>query len=465
MVFGLIVGILAAVVVGAAILAAALSSAGEDADRNFSDRPVGETTVPCPPGSVWQWDAPHTSDRDQFVNLPADWDPPNNGTQVELQGHIEPRTAGVTVIFNIIPNSANESDTPPASLGAASATTNENGEATVTLTLPVYGGSKFKVGGKVSSMERPAESGELTVWRKVFYQITAMANSPAPENLSFSAPSDMITELRSAFDPVFFKIEAGVKASDTTPYQAHLTAAQRSSVGNTLRTSAVDARSPFKMNIVMIDRADIVAEQEWTNAATTANVQLPRYYRAWTHEDSVIRAQYERRPGTWANLINVQEVFHPTQSEFAFIRGQIPGFTAGSTVNVRIGYRYQRGNAGGWGGTTGTLFMCIGRQRRANAASPTGAELQQALTHETGHALGLVPTTAPAGWRDTDPRDNGYSLRHCGYRTTATPPVPRCVMWYMLGGSGARLRFCSSDAPNDCAHFLMRTDYASLSWI
>jgi hypothetical protein len=132
-------------------------------------------------------------------------------------------------------------------------------------------------------------------------------------------------------------------------------------------------------------------------------------------------------------------------------------------VNVRIRYRYQRGNAGGWGGTTGTLFMCIGRQRRDNAATPTGADLQQALTHETGHALGLVQTGA--GWRDTDPRDNGYSLRHCGYRTAATPPEPRCVMWFMLGGGGDRLRFCSSNRPDDCAHYLLRTDYSSIIWI
>ncbi len=465
MVFGLIAGIIAAVVVVAVVLAAALTSAGEDADANFPDQPVGETTVPCPHGTVWQWDAPHTTDRNQFVNLPADWDPPNNGAAVELQGHIEPRTASVAVTFNIVPNSANESDTPAGSLGSTTATTNENGEATVTLTLPAYGGSKFKVGGRVESMDSPVESGELTVWRKVFYQTTAMANSPASENLSFSAPADMITELQAAFDPVFFKFEASVKSSDTTPYQAHLTAAQRTTVENTLRTSAADARSPFKMNIVLIDRADIVADQEWTNAATTANVQLPTYYQAWTHEASVIHAQYETSTGTWANLTGVQEVFHATRTELAYIRGTIPGFTAGSTVNVRIRYRYQRGNAGGWGGTTGTLFMCIGRQRRANSASPTGAELQQALTHETGHALGLVPTGALAGWRDTAPRDDGYSLRHCGYKDTATPPEPRCVMWFMLGGSGARLRFCSSNAPNDCAHFLMRTDYSSLSWI
>jgi hypothetical protein len=38
-------------------------------------------------------------------------------------------------------------------------------------------------------------------------------------------------------------------------------------------------------------------------------------------------------------------------------------------------------------------------------------------------------------------------------------------MWFMLGGSGPRLRFCKDDRPDDCSHHLYRTSYASLSWI
>lgn len=431
-------------------------TAGSDAGTSC------DASTQCCQTWVWQWDSPHTSARNQYVNLPAAWDPPNNGTTVDLQGHVEPRTAGINVTFNLIPNSANEPDTPAASLGSTSASTDGNGVGTVRLTLPPYGGAKFKVGGRTDTMANPVESGELTVWRKVFYHVTEMANSTDTPPVSFTAPADMITQLQTAFEPVFFKIEPGTTSHGTTPYQAHLTAAQRGQLENTLRPGARDDKSPFKMNIVLIDRADIVAEQEWLDAATTANVTTPTFLR-WDYEPIVIYAQYEASPGSWSNLTAVNTPQDATDNSLSTVTATIPGFTAGSTVNVRIKYRYQRGNAGGWGGTTGTLFMCIGRQRRANAATPTGADLQQALTHETGHALGLVPTGA--GWRDTDPRDNGYSLRHCGYQTTATPAQPRCVMWYMLGGSGDRLRFCSSNRPDDCAHFLLRTDYSSLRWI
>jgi hypothetical protein len=432
-------------------------NAGADATQGCAS-----TDQPCPLPKVWVWDAPHNADRIRFVNLPNAWDPARNGAEVELVGHVEPRVAGESVTFAIVSHADNYLEGQNATLSSATVTTGERGVAKVTLTLPNYGGSRWRVSGKTASMGMAVDSGQLTVWRKVFYQTTDMANSPAPENLSLAHPTDMISALQSAFDPVFFKLEASTTATATTPYQAHLTAAQRSTLETTLRGTAVDNRSPYKMNIVMCDRADIVAEQEWTDAATTADVRTP-YFAKWAHETTVIHAQYQKADGSWDALSSPSEEVDPSNASQIRVKATIPGFAAGATVNVRIKYRYQRGNAGGWGGTTGTLFMCIGRQRRANAAKPTGAELQQALTHEIGHALGLVAPSA--AWRDTDPRDAPYSLKHCGYKDTATPAQPRCVMWYMLGGSGARLQFCSSDRPDDCAHFLMRTGYASLSWI
>ncbi len=417
---------------------------------------------------VWRWDAPHDTPHDQYVNLPRAWEPACNGRDVELVGHIEPRTAGKTVRFNAVPNPDNEPDTVAATADAtldhATATTDANGVARVTITLPWYGGSRWKVGGRTDTMPpEPVASGELTVWRKVFYQRTEMDAPPAPTTLSLAAPADMITALLAAFDPVFIKLAPGVKEHDTTPYQEHLTAAQRSTLEGTLRPAAVDARSPFKMNIVTVDKADIVADQTWAGATSAAVFVIPTWIAKWAYEPTVITAQYQKADGTWDNLINVQVNDNPADASQVSVQAEVPGFAAPSTVNVSIHYRFQRGTAGGWGGTTGTLFMCIGRQRRASAATPTGAQLQQALTHEIGHALGLVPPAV--AWVDPDPRDAPYSLKHCKYKDTAATPEPRCVMWFMLGGSGARLRFCKDDRPDDCSHHLYRTDYASLSWI
>jgi hypothetical protein len=422
----------------------------------------GDTTATCPLPKTWVWDEPHTGDRDRFVNLPNAWDPANNGAEVELVGHVEPRVSGETVTFNIVSHADNYLEGQTASLSTVSITSGAKGVGKVTLTLPAYGGSKWKVGGKTSTMAAPAQCGQLTVWRKVYYQTTDMDSSPAPENLSLTHPSDMISALQSAFDPVFFKLAAGTKSTATTPYQAHLTADQRTSLEASLKTAAADDRSPFKMNIITCDRADIVAENEYLAAATSAHVETV-YFQKWTHETTVIHAEYQKADGSWSNLSGVATPADPSNAANQRVTATIPGFTAGATVNIRIKYRYQRGNAGGWGGRSGGLFMCIGRQRRGSATSPTGAELQQALTHEIGHNLGLVP--AAAAWRDTAARDAPYSVKHCGYKDAAPSTEPRCVMWFMLGGSGARLRFCASDKPDDCSHFLMRTAYTSLSWI
>ncbi len=431
-------------------------SAGPNANRPVSGAPV-ECQV-C----TWHWDPPYNGDMQQFVNLPKAWNPRNNGREVEMQGHVEPRVAGQSVTFEVVANPLNEPDSPSATLSSASGTTDGRGEVKVTLTLPFYGGSRFKVTGKTTCPPDKVPSGEIQVWRKVYYQTTDMQSSPAPESLPLNHPADMIPALQAAFDPVFFKLEPSTKHSDTTPYQAHLTGAQRTTLENSLRATAADDRSSYKMNIVMCDRADIVAEQEFTGSLVQPAVDTP-YFALWAHEPTVIYAEYQRSDGSWAALTNVTTPANPGDASQVRVLATIPGFTPPGPVDVRIKVRQQRGTAGGWGGTTGTLFMCIGRDRRANRASPTGAELQQALTHEIGHALGLVPNAA--AWRDTDPRDAPYSLKHCGYRDTAATPEPRCVMWFMLGGSGPRLRFCNSDRPDDCSHFLYRTDYAGLGWI
>jgi hypothetical protein len=422
---------------------------------------------------VFVWDAPYTSALKQYVNLPKAWDK-QNGKEVELEGHVEPRDSGIQVTMNLLPDATNDSHAGAASLGSTSVTSGGEGKVKVKLTLPVFGGAKFKVGGKTRWMDKPEESGPVVVWRKFYYQVTEMRD--APDGTKFAAPADMISALKGAFDPVFIELAPGTRSQMQTDYKAHLTNAERWTLENSLKSASRDNRSPFKMNIVLVDAADIVGEQEYAaNDVTAETVSVPVFSK-WKHEDTILTIQHQVIPApppvaspataappaaapAWQTLPTTAATVNDLPADTATITVRLPARLPGQKSNVKVKYRYRRGAAGGWGGTTGTLYMCIGPQRRASAASPTGAELQQALTHETGHALGLVNPSA--SWIDPDPRDSGYSLRHCGHKTGTEP---RCVMWFQLGGSGARLRFCTDD-PDGCAHFLLQSDCSGIQWI
>jgi hypothetical protein len=416
-------------------------------------RAMLEKNTPAEQTYQFVWDQPFS--QRQWVNLPNAWGVVAFGKEATLTGHVEPKAAGQTVTFALKPDPGNPPEATGAALKSTTATSDGEGKVHVKMTFPIYPGAKFEVSGKTSTMDTAVESEPITVWRRVFYQVTEMA--AAPDGTSLAPPADLVPALEGAFNPVWIELAPGTKRSATTPYRAHLTAAERSSVESSLRGAAADDKSPFKMNIVMIDKADIVAEQEWKSQTKGPSVQTQPFAK-WLYESTVVSADYEQSPGVWSPLTNVVVVDLPSGQ--ARITADIPGPPVAPVV-VRIRYRAQQGFAGGWGGTTGTLFMCIGRQRRANPASPSGVDLQQALTHEIGHALGLVPPTAL--WHDPARRDMNYSLRHCKYKDATNEP--RCVMWYMLGGAGARLRFCKSDAPNDCTHFLMRADLSTIHWI
>jgi len=252
------------------------------------NQPAGSPAGTCPAAHDGQfvWDAPFS--QRQWVNLPKAWGVVGFGTEATLSGHVEPRAAGQTVSFTLIPDPANPAAATGAALQSATATSDASGNVKIKLTFPIYPGAKYKIGGKTAAMASPVESDPIVVWRRIYYQVTSML--AASDGTVFTPPADMIPALAGAFDPVWIELAPATKDSDTTPYQQHLTWAQRQSLETSLRTSATDDKSPFKMNIVLIDRADIVAESEWTAHTAGPNVETPPFVK-WTYEETVIRAE------------------------------------------------------------------------------------------------------------------------------------------------------------------------------
>jgi hypothetical protein len=208
------------------------------------------------------------------------------------------------------------------------------------------------------------------------------------------------------------------------------------------------------MNIVLIDTADIVAEYSWSKASLGPHVETDPF-TLWPHDPTVLWTGYEQSPGLWAPLVDVQVV--DLKDGRHKLTATIPGQHR-SPVQYRIDFRCQRGLAGGWGGPTGTVFLCMGRRLRAGT-TVSGSQLQPTLTHEIGHALRLVQSTSP--WHDPDPRDSG-SLRHCGRTDAAKKPL--CVMWWTSKSCDAK-QFCTGNPPNDCTHFLLNADLSAIRWI
>jgi hypothetical protein len=326
----------------------------------------------------------------------------------------------------------------------------------------------------------PASAGPYTAWRCVFYQLTKM--DPAPDGTRFDTPPGCVAKLRESLLPAFIELRPGSNASATVGYRENLLPADRGTVEASARAHAQDDTVPFKTNIIFVDHADTVKKDPHEDKGaippvpTAAGVPIPNHVTSeWFVylPNPIVSAKYrEVGARVWQDLPHPKlEVdpaapagTQPGMDKWVRIVGEIPNRDATKSYEYRFERRIVDVHAGGWGGTTGSLFICLGSNRRKNVAAPTAQEVQQVLAHELGHALGLVPTTA--SWRDTDSRDDKYSLRHCGHRNTDM--TPRCVMWWQLGNEGNnRYDFCHLNDPDDCLHTLLKVDMgrAAMSWL
>jgi hypothetical protein len=122
------------------------------------------------------WDAPFS--QRQWVNLPGSWGAVGVGREATLVGHVEPRAAGQTVTFALSADPSNPPEAVGAALRASSAVSDADGTVHVTVVFPLSGGARIKVRGMTQSMAAPAMTKTITVWRKVFYQVTEMGAAP-----------------------------------------------------------------------------------------------------------------------------------------------------------------------------------------------------------------------------------------------------------------------------------------------
>src|SRR5262249_39576342 len=158
----------------------------------------------------------------------------------------------------------------------------------------------------------------------LFYQITEM--EPAPDGTRFTAPPDLIAAQEDPLFQVAFKLEQSDYSHDTIPYRHLLSGSDLEAIAKDCSARGRDSRSPFKLNIVMIDSADEVGHGRLSRTVpwpTKTVESVP--FQKWTHDPTLLFARYARIPGVWHEL----ELAHVTvvdleQPGFAKVRAEVP---------------------------------------------------------------------------------------------------------------------------------------------
>jgi len=423
---------------------------GDEAGQLDAVGAVDAAPVQSEPAYVFVWD--RVNER-QWVNLAADWGP-DCGRRVTLVGHVEPRAAGREVTFRLLPDPDNPLRHARAELAATAASSDAAGVVKVDLELPIYGGARFQVSARAVSgpffLSPP-----ITVWRRIFYQLTTM--EPAPDGRRFEVPDGLMEALGERLAAVFIDLQPGTKASATTPYLPNV--ATGSEYAATANAGIKDDRSPFKLHIVAIDMAE---RAQWKRYKVYASAQIEtKPFLKWKH-GGTIRPE-EATFATHEDPDNprpLEDLKVIDRSEgTAVITARIP-HPHRWKVRVRLRYLIQAGpSPAGWGGTDGVLRICVGYVRKKYPEHELVPILCHIMTHEIGHAFGLVPTSA--SWADPAARDKPYNPKHCHHMHADGSPA--CVMWF--SAHGAPHTFCTSHAPKSCRHYLLAGDLSKLKWI
>jgi hypothetical protein len=352
----------------------------------------------------------------------------------------------------LLPDAANPTLDARAELASATARSDSDGVVRLDVELPIYGGASFQVSARTVSGPL-VPSPPITVWRRIYYQLTTM--EPAPDGRRFDVPAGLMDALRERLAAVFIDLQPGTRANATTPYQENV--ATNAEYDAMASAALKDDRSPFKLHIVAID-----------NSESFRIMKVKLYASAQIETKPFVKSKYVATMES-ATFATLEEPDNPKPLEDVQVLDQFDGkaiITARVPhphpwkVLIRLKYRSAEPTPIGRGGPGGVLRICVGYMREHYAVHEILPLLCHVMLHEIGHAFGLVPKTA--SWADPDPRDQGYEVIHC--RHIEGDGSPECVMWFKArrGGIG---HYCTSHEPHNCAHYLRSLDLSKMEWI
>lgn len=441
--FGAIVAISLAVLAVSAIVAGlsgVLSTAGQDADKNFSDKPVGAKKADCKPHTVWQWDPPYTSDWSQFVNLSEDA-ALMHGAEPLLKGHVEPRTPGVPISFKLVPNAANETSLSFASLTTAVVMTDEAGEASVKLSLPVHGGLKYKVGGKTGTMVKFVDSGEITVWRKIEYTLACMKRSDGTDYSDRVTEATLVDEYKKSF------IDLSRKGSITTPDHKQLIEVDSCDVwANTDLPAKTDRTLNFGLIDTLAKGASIPLTKEY-NPPPFVSFEKTYGGASWSFDlsskdkwlDSAV--YYDTGVPAISHDLSNQVSMSVDGLDYK-LSVDLTALVAGGIPLNRMRVVLQLKKRDSLSGVSWGPITLVGmRWREGSYSGQEGDATMHTMLHEAGHYFSLVPAALPSGPNTYHYDATAWGVGggpHCSSdvenpeNSAALPATPSCIMYHQF---------------------------------
>lgn len=421
-------------------LAGALGSAGEAADKNFSEKPVGAKKADCKPHTIWQWDPPYTSDWIQYVNLPENI-ALKYGSEPLLKGHVEPRTPGVPVSFTLVPNAANETSLSFASLASAVVMTDKSGEASVKLVLPCHGGLKFKAGGKTDTMAKAVESGEVTVWRKIEYTLACMKRSDGTDYSARVTEATLVNEYKKSF------IELSRKGAVTNP--EHQLLIELDSCDEWAKTD-LPAKTDRTLNFGLIDTlakgAPIALTKEYSPPpfeSFTATYSGASWSFDLSAKDKWLDSAVYYDTGVPAISHNLFEQVSMTVSGLDYkLSVDLTAIVAGGIPLNRLRVVLELKKRDSLSGVSWGAITLVGmRWREGSYSGQEGDATMHTMLHEAGHYFSLVPVALPSGPNTYHYDATAWGVGggphcssdvECPANSAALPAAPKCVMYHQF---------------------------------
>lgn len=361
------------------------------------------------------------ADTKWYINLDAD-ESKLQGRPVTIKARVSTKTPGLRIYWTLDKDANNraglEAD-KQAKLEPAFSQTDANGEATTKLTLSTYGGDRFRVSASLAPNTAPGtpgakESGWITVWRKIFYDIIQMKK---PSGGQWEMPAGTMPQVATAFGKVFVEmISAGAVINTNDSVDNFDTAGD----GYDWADGHTDSRSvPWKVNYVVVGYACGKEEKEVEQTVNTMTANVGPTFRPYDFKgvNPIAKAQYKPTSGgSWtdfpAGKVTLTGSNPSKQLKVDFNGTGVDPTRAAQKVKIKY---VEANSANGWGGSSLHLLICRGTFDEFYNTAGLSTVVAGTSIHEPGHSLGLVMGLP---WETADAAHDS----HCTHRT--------CVMWW-----------------------------------